>query len=231
MFHSNVEAIRNAVQIQWRQIILTDLTNPRITDYAKPLCDMLEIYDPSLFTGDENRAIQQWMVRARTYLMDQSFGPNARHPTSNWQFYRMWVLAEIAVILRQPAVIESLRTEFIRALQQSISPINGALADFRERDSIEYHVYCLFAIIRTIRVLSPANRAVNGAIMWNFMDFRTIVRPAINFMMRYATGAEIHLEFVNSSISADKQRPEYNKPFVPSKCNYVLRELWDAGFE
>jgi len=34
------------------------------------------MYDPALFTATENRAIQQWIVRSREFLMAQSFEPS-----------------------------------------------------------------------------------------------------------------------------------------------------------
>lgn len=230
MFRSHSNAIRETVRTRWRQMITVELTDSRITDYAKPLCDMLSWYDPALFTGTENRSIQQWIVRSRDFLMTQSFGPSALHPTSNWQFYRLWTLSVMGVILKQPANIQFLRQEFRKALATSISPVDGSLEDFRERDSVEYHVYCLYAIIRTIRALSPAYRSTDGTRIWGEVDLWPDVKPAIDFMMRYAGGEATHIEFVDSRLATDQQRTDYGKPFIPSKCDYVLRELWDAGY-
>jgi len=232
MFRQHTDTVRSTIKARWLQIIRTELTETRITDYAKSLNDMLAWYDPAIFTSAENRAVQQWMVRSRDFLHAQSFGPNALYPTTNWQFYRIWVMSTMTVILKQPDMIQSLRTEFVSALRGSISADDGSLEDFRYRDSVEYHVYALYAIIKTIRVLGSSYRTTDGVEQWPDMtaELWTIVRPAVSFMLRYARGQAVHIEFVKSGLSSDKTRPECNKAFVASKCLYVMRELWDAGF-
>lgn len=223
--------IETTIRNVWLQIIQSELTNVRITDYAKPMSDLLSYYTPSLFSTTQNRMIQQWMIRARDFLFAQSFGSQALHPTSNWQFYRLWVMSQITVILKQPTMIQRLRTECIQALQRSISPTDGSLEDFRHRDSVEYHVYTLYAILQTIQILTPAYRLTDGTRVWDVdTTMWTMVMPAIEFMMQYAQGEKTHLEFVNSRQASDRLRAEYNKPFVPSKCDYVLRVLWDSGY-
>lgn len=224
------QTIDSAIRNSWNQLIQAEMTNPRITDYAKPLSDLLEVYDPTLFTTTQNRAIQQWMIRARNFLFAQSFGNQALHPTSNWQFYRLWILSKITVILKQQDMIQRLRLEFVEALKKSISPVDGSLEDFRTRDSVEYHAYCLYAIIQVTRILSPAFRSIDGQFLWQDVTTQLWEAsiPAVRFMMGYAQNKKTHIEFVNSNQSSDRLRPEFNKPFLPSKCDYVLRALWDA---
>ena len=232
MFRQHTETVRSTIRSRWLQIIRTELTDTRITDYAKSLNDMLAWYDPAMFTSAENRVVQQWIVRSRGFLYEQSFGPDALFPTSNWLFYRIWVMSTMTVILKQPDMIRSLRAEFVSALRRSISPSNGSLEDFRHRDSVEYHVYALYAIIWTIRVLGPSYKTTDGVEQWPDMtaELWAIVRPAVAFMLRYARGQAVHVEFVRSAVQSDRTRPEFNRPFVASKCLYVMRELWDAGF-
>lgn len=232
MFKEHTDIIRGTIKARWLLIIRTELSNTRITDYAKSLNTLLEWYDPTIFSSTENRSVQQWIVRARDFLHRQSFGTEALYPTSNWQFYRIWTMASMSVILKQPDAIASLRSEFIAALRRSISLADGSLEDFRHRDSVEYHVYALYAIINTVRVIGPSLSTTDGTELWPDCrgELWGIVRPAVLFMLRHARGQVVHLEFVRSAIPADKTRPEYNRPFVTSKCGYVMRELWDAGF-
>lgn len=232
MFRQHTDIVRSTIRSRWLQIVRTELTDRRITDYAKSLNDVLAWYDPAVFTSAENRVVQQWMVRSRDFLYEQSFGSSALFPTSNWQFYRIWVMSSMTVILKQPDMIRLLRAEFVSALRRSISPDDGSLEDFRHRDSVEYHVYALYAIIRTIRVLGPSYRTTDGSEQWSDMtaELWATVRPAVSFMLRFARGQAVHMEFVRSRVASDRTRPEFNRPFVASKCLYVMRELWDAGF-
>lgn len=232
MFRQHADTVRSTIRARWLQAIRTELVDRRITDYAKPLNEMLGWYDPASFSTAENRAIQQWIARSRDFLYDESFGSDALYPTSNWQFYRIWVMSAMTVHLKQPGMIRTLRERFMDALSGSISVDDGSLEDFRFRDSVEYHVYALYAIIRTVHVLGSSYRTTDGAEQWPDVrdEMWAAVRPAVSFMLRYARGQAVHLEFVRSSVPSDKTRREYNRPFVPSKCEYVMRELWDAGF-
>lgn len=230
---ANANSFMNNINIQirsqWLQMIATDLTSPRITDYAKPMADMFAFYDPSLFSSDQNRTIQQWMIRAQNFLETQSFGPTALYPTSNWQAYRLWILAIIARTLKQPIKIQYYRSQFVDYLRKTISTIDGSLEDFTARDSLEYHIYCLYAIIKIVKTLGPSfQQSLAEGQLWDSQQqtYMALIKPAIDFVMPFLIGRKVHIEFVKSVQASDKTRASYNKPFDPNRGLYLLRELW-----
>lgn len=224
------------IKNQWQLLISeVDTNNQRITDYARMLVDLLHLYDPALFTSTQNQSIQRWMRSTYTFLFEEGF-ITKRFSNSNWHIYRLWVMTKIAIILKNDSFITFLRSAFHEYMRVSLAvfPTNhanyGALIDFVHRDSLSYHVYALFGIVQTVRLLEPELRLVRSdntyRVLWPRDDsLKRAVTPAVRFLMPYLRGEKIHNEYVNSNIAADKSRSEFGKPYNTRNANYVYALL------
>lgn len=216
----------------WLNIITTMPTNNnRITDYAKPLIDLLRQYDPSNYSTTNNQKIQLWQRQMYNFLFNECF-ITKRFSDSNWHVYRLWVMSEISFIIKNSNNIIFLRKSLIDYIQLSLSAFSindvnyGGLIDFKHRDSISYQVYTLFAILQTIvtleKKLALTQRNNTHNISCNKdITLRLYIQPAIDFVMPYLKGIKTYTEFINSNITSDKNRSDYGKLFNPESGNYL----------
>ena len=148
----------------------------------------------------------------------------------------MWVMAKIAIILKNDSFISFLRSAFQEYMKVSLAvfPTNhanyGALIDFVHRDSLSYHVFALFAIVQTVQLLEPEMRLVRSdntfKVLWSRDDsLKKAVMPAVRFLMPYLRGEKIQIEYVNSNIATDKNRSEFGKPYNTRNANYLYALL------
>jgi hypothetical protein len=221
-------------------LIQINTNNQRITDYARQLVDLLDLYDPSKFSNSENLTIQQWMRSMYTFLFNEGFIIK-RFSNTNWHIYRLWVMSKIAVILKNSNYIQFLRNSLVEYIQLSLGVfpsdhVNyGALIDFIHRDSISYQVYTLFGIIQTIHVLEKDSKRINSdntfTLLWDKdPSLRELAMPGIRFLMPYLNGSKVHVEYINSKISSDKTRSDYGKAYNTRNANYLYRILVEYNY-
>ena len=243
-YNQLMDNIQNATKETWlRRIVQGQWNDIRITDYAKQVVDLLDVYDPSMFDQEQNRNIQNWMRDLYNFLYTECFVAQ-RFSNSNWHAHRLWVMSRVAVILKNADMILILRMELKRYIQASILEYNlsasdyGILIDCKHRDSIEYHVYTLFAILNTIVLLERdlvegvrTFRKIEKRVRWpEDRSLRNIVQPAIQFLLPYLNNQKTHLEFVDSNISADKTRPEHGKAYDVRNAHYLCRFMLEHNF-
>jgi len=226
----SVRTIQRTIVTTWLRLInSTWVPNERITDYATPLASMLDSYNPSFFTPDQNRTIQNWMHTCYREIYADAF-VNPIYPTTNWQAYRIWVLAKIAFIRRDATAISFLRDRFRLYLSSSINPTTGTTQDFVHRDSLKYHCFSLCGMMQAILVLQDRCTVINpttGTLdtVWarDTTDYRRLLQPAWNFLRPFIDGRATHAEFIDSNIASDKTRPDFGKAFVLSDALPMLR--------
>lgn len=231
-WQNSANILRQHIRDTWLRAVNTVNTdNPRITDYAKPLVFLLENYDASIFSATENARIQQHLRNICTFLQAESF-QTRRFADSNWQAYRLWVLASIAVVLRRSDVMEQVHRGFRQYVQDTTIRSSGAVLDFVTRDSVTYHVYTLFAMVKVVQTLEvPRFQPAAPLSKWWSGDdtLRTLLVPHIRFLLPYLDRTKTHREFVNSTILSDRQRTDSGRLFDPSHADYLLREIAHWG--
>lgn len=201
--------------------------NERITDYAKPLVTIISLYNPALFTIDNNKILQRQLREIYNFLFIESFIIK-RYIDSNWHAYRLWVMSVIAYKLSMSNQISILRNAVTDFIHDNLDS-NGAFSDFYARDSVSYHAYCLDAVVNAMIVLSNdlwKITVVNNVIKYEEIaklstDWWEIIMPAFRFLHIYMK--KTHIEFKNSRLESDKNQPMYNKPFDPKSVIYVVR--------
>jgi hypothetical protein len=233
--------IHRGISNQWLEIIKTMPTNNnRITDYVRPLVNLLKLYDPSKYSTTQNQSIQTWMRQMYNFLSDESF-VTKRFTNTNWHACRLWVMSEIAIILKNSQYISILRTELVKYIDISLreyarnDPNYGALIDFKHRDSIAYQVYTLNAILNVIVNLEKdfknTTSANNFTILWRSdSSLRGHIKPAIDFVIPYLNGDKIHLEYINSQVQSDRRSNDFGKPFIPRNGTYLYTFMVQNDF-
>lgn len=214
---------------------LLRLTNPfwmpsdRITDYASSLASILDEYNPSLFSTDQNRVIQNWMRECYRKIYNDAFVKPV-YPTTNWQAYRIWVLAKIAVITRNADAIVFLRDRLKSYISFSVNDTTGTTEDFLQRDSLKYHCFTLCGMIQAVLVLRDGMRVVDPAtgnitILWipDTTDYTLLLQKALDFVDPFIQGRATHAEFIDSKIASDKNRSDYGMNFSLSDAIPMLR--------
>lgn len=233
-----LDATRGSIRTIWLACVSKLPTNdPRITDYAKPLVELIDLYNPSMFSRAENQSIQQFLRTILHFLWNESF-VQPRHADSNWQAYRLWVMARIGVVLKQADVIMRVRDGLRQYVARNTVARTGALKDFEWRDSLTYQVYTMYAIVQTIKTLEPpqfnanASKARDGrlavGIWWRGdSSLQSLTHPHFRFLRPYLDGVMVHREFLNSQIKSDLTRPDAGLLFNPRSAEYLLREVAD----
>ena len=235
------DRVNSSIRGQWLDMIQkVSPVNPRITDYAQQLVDMLRMYRPALFSSDQNQQVQAWIRQVYTFLHNESFlAP--RFPDSNWQAYRVWVMSEICLITRNADNIRFLRSQFFEYITVSLQAFPttdvdyGGLVDFQSRDSISYQVYTLFGILNAIVALENELRTTTSSnviqqVWGSDPSLRRAIRPAITFTLQFLNGRRTHIEFVDSRIASDRSRPDYGKPYVRTQGTYLYRYMIENNF-
>jgi len=202
----------------------------RITDYATAFASVLDAYDPSFFTPDQNRMIQNWMQTCYREIYADAF-VKPIYPTTNWQAYRIWVLAKIAIIRRDADAIRFLRDALRSYVSSSINPTTGTTPDYIHRDSLKYHCFTLCGMMQAILVLRDGCTIVdpttgNLRTIWSSdpYDYTRLLRPAWDFVKPFISeNGPKHAEFVDSKIASDKTRSDYGNTFVLKDALSMLR--------
>lgn len=137
------------------------------------------------------------------------------YPMSNWNACRIRILSRIAVALND--VHNVWRCHFqIKEYMTVLSHKNGIPNDFMHRDSVEYVVYGYLQIARACNYIKSITKH----------PYRSMFKFVEDFLAPYANRELRHLEFVNSRIGSDVNKPSYKKEFMITnpKLYYVFCE-------
>lgn len=170
--------------------------NKRITDYSFRLASFIS-------TNAKNIPVKD-LRDLYTYNINLSVGKGSLYPQSNWQPHRLCLLSSIAVALNDASLIHrchSLCLEWIR-----VSDCKCCIAksqDFHWRDSCEYVVYGWWALCQSMVYLQPKTK----------FRYKPSFVEYFRWLDQYKEGKQIHVEYLNSKIPNDLEKPMYGKNF------------------
>lgn len=226
----NIHAqILKSISDQFLILVRTIKTdNIRITDYARQLVEILDLYQPNSFSSQDNQLIQRWLLSFYNFLYQEGFVIK-RFSNSNWHIYRLWVMTKISIIRKNTLAISFLRSKFHEYIDICLND-TGELIDFLHRDAISYQVYTLFAIIQTVELLEKDCKIAlpdnTFKTLWSFdPSLRIRILSAVKFVIPYLNNEKTHVEFINSQIPSDKNNKAFGKSFDPKTANYLYRLL------
>lgn len=143
------------------------------------------------------------------------------YPNTNWHAHRIRVLSKIATKLQDKVKIWECHFWILEYFYEKshchCHCINlehfGLNHDFFHRDSLNYLVYGSQALLNACLYLKPFTN----------YPYQDLFTPIVTMLQPYLHGSKIHLEYLQSEIHSDKQKPEYGKPFQPNYAKTFLR--------
>lgn len=188
----------------------------RITDISNDLCAYVDAID---VTTALPPLMKQELVKVYTYHQNNSH----IHPLTNWHSHRIRCMSCIAIKLKDKVKIWQchymiLEYFFERSRCQCHDHCrkeNGMNHDFFHRDSLNYLVYGSQALANACLYLKPFTK----------YDYSDIFEPILAFLRPYLHGKKKHLEYVNSEIPSDKEKPEYKQRWDPNYAATFLRVI------
>jgi len=194
----------------------------RITDITNDLCDYVDRMSVSEVMKQRGRLVELYNYHNSNHHI---------YPLTNWHTHRLRCMSCIASKLQDKVKIwechfmilqyflERCRCECHCKKQKHI--VNGVNHDFYHRDSLNYFVYGSQALANACLYLQPFTK-------YNYND---IFKPIMSFLSPYLNKSKSHIEYVNSEIDSDKEKPEYKKPWDPSYASTFLRILKDLRIQ
>jgi hypothetical protein len=153
--------------------------------------------------------IEKWLRQvADAEIGHPRFRSAAKSAANNWNSHRIKVVGNIAYILGDKNYRLFTDTSLKKQIARNLNP-DGSGMDFEERDALHYHIYTLeplIAIATTIR------RATGFDFYAYESPAGSSIKKSIAFLVPFATGAQVHHEFVNSKVLFDRQRAENKEP-------------------
>jgi len=161
----------------------------------------------------ERRVIDRWMSWYISSMIDWQYRNN--RPGDNSFAWQLATIGLAALATDDNSHIHWVIDETRQFLERNLNS-DGSTSDFRQRDSIGYHLFDLKALLTLANALQTA-----GFNLYGYRTSRDGSRgKSLQFVLPYADGQENHREFVNSSYGGDKliHRDEVGRPWVLSSA-------------
>lgn len=182
---------------------------PRITDYSYRACSDIDrlMISKEISISDDLRRLYAYQKTQWTL-----------YPMTNWQSHRLMLQACIAFKLLDKALCQEVHAALLRWLRDSncADRCGANSQDHHWRDSIEYLIYGLQAYVKAGLYLKPVTR----------YDYKKDIAGIMKWLDPYLKGTKTHIEYKNSMIPSDVNKPSYGKQFNPAYANTMLR--WHA---
>jgi hypothetical protein len=169
------------------------------------LDDLIEGYDmvKADLSREDDGIISDWLRRtAGIEISGPHNRPGRGTATNNWHSHRLKVIGEIAYAIGDTA----LQNYTISGLKKQIATnlnADGSSTDFVSRDALHYHVYDLEPLLKLAIVL----RRATGADYYAYVaPTGTSIKKSTDWLLPYLNGQKTHGEFVNSTVSFDRER-------------------------
>lgn len=180
----------------------------RITDISNDLCKFVETNNIS--------------KKDLTRLFDYHYNNQHIYPFTNWTAHRIRCMSCIAVKLRDKVkiwfchfLVKQYFYEKAHCTCHCQDKHFGVNHDFFHRDSMNYLIYGSLALLNACLYLKP----------YTNYDYSDIFDPIVQFVQPYLNGSKKHIEYVNSEIHSDKQKPEYGKYWNPKYADLFFRKI------
>ncbi|WP_416440199.1 alginate lyase family protein [Phnomibacter sp. MR] len=169
----------------------------------------------------DKKSIDQWInTRANVFR-------NFPARVNNWETIRLNLLYYSGYILQADAILNEAGNAYKTLLNVNLMA-GGKSEDLIDRDAFAYHAYNLSFYGRILRAKAMyEGRPAMEIFKATKNNINVSLQDLIDFWKPYLTDPSnnIHLEFVRTTYEPDKQRADYNKPYLPASSLYALEEL------
>ncbi len=127
---------------------------------------------------------------------------------NNWNSHRIKVVGLIAYTLNNKAYQQFTDTSIKKQILENLYA-NGSGFDFEERDALHYHIYTLEPLLKIATVI----KRTTGVDYYIYTSATgSSIQKSMAFLAPFATGEQVHHEFVNSKVAFDKRRADNKEP-------------------
>lgn len=172
------------------------------------------------FSESEQQTVENWvkeLVKAHEEKTDI--------PQNNWLAKRLLIYAYASLILDQPEYAKK-STEGFKTLVDTMLYADGSSHEIEQRDSLSYHVGLLRPMLLIAIIAKSYPESFGTEDLYNYKSEQGgSVAQSVRFLLPYASGDEIFLQWTNSKVGLDHERakagiPAYQpgKPFDPQKA-------------
>jgi hypothetical protein len=172
---------------------------------------LLEGYDmvKDKATPADKIIIEKWLRQvADAEIGHPRFRSAAKSASNNWNSHRIKVVGNIAYLLNDKNYRLFTDTSLQKQIANNLNA-DGSGMDFEERDALHYHIYTLEPLIAIAATIVRATG-------FDYYFYKSATGSSINksvaFLVPFATGEQVHHEFVNSKVLFDRQRAENKEP-------------------
>lgn len=172
---------------------------------------LLEGYDlvKNDATPQDRIVIDAWLRQvAEAEINHPRFKSTAKSAANNWNSHRIKIVGNIAYLLNDKNYIAFTDTTLQKQIARNLNA-DGSGMDFEERDALHYHIYTLEPLIAIATTIKRAT----GKDYYSYVSAtNSSIRKSVAFLVPFATGEQVHHEFVNSKVAFDKQRAANKEP-------------------
>ncbi|MDB6140281.1 MAG: alginate lyase [Verrucomicrobiaceae bacterium] len=157
----------------------------------------------SVFSPAEKGEVNAWLRKIATALIDHQKKKGAATSFNNWHSHRLKMLGLCGWLLGDPALIARAVSGYREQISKNLLP-DGSSFDFHERDALHYHCYDLEPLL----TLATAARVQGIDLYHEAGGNGATLGKAVEFLVPYCEGSQIHAEYVNSKVAFDRKRAE-----------------------
>lgn len=178
------------------------------------------------FDSPNQQRLDDWVERLGR--LHKQAVENSTHFTNRYSKH-VRLLAICGMILKRDAWIEAAHEGIKRFVTQSLYA-DGSSHDLKRRDTLTYHASALRPPIELAMLAGEQGRELYH---WTSPQGGAI-KKSVDFVVPYALGEKVHLEWVNSQIDLDRRRAEagidYYQPGRPFDPQSALRLMEEASY-
>jgi len=200
--------------------------NPINDTKLDPLLEGYDLVKDEISAADR-KTIASWLMQvADAEISNPRFhSANRSSMYNNWNSHRIKVVGLIGYTLNNKTYQQFTDTSIKKQILENLYA-NGSGFDLEERDALHYHIYTLEPLLKIARTIKRAT----GVDYFTYTSSAgSSIQKSVTFLVPFATGDQVHHEFVNSKVAFDKKRADNKEPgytigadFKPEAATGVL---------
>ncbi len=185
---------------------------------------MIVAYDllRNTFPMDDRQIMDAWLQHKAETLWKSTFSVGFG---GNWYSHRLKIVGLIGLTIGDDSMVQHVAEGYHKQIKAMIKP-DGATTEFYIRDSISYHLYSIEPLLTLAGAMER-----HGIKLFDYEAAKGVsLRHSVDFVIPFAEGKKTHIDFGNSTASADHWRAANGEshyaahPWLPKSSIRMLTE-------